>query len=405
MPMLPIISLLPSMAPKWATTAANRSEPSESNKAAGHAQGEASPAYEENWRAYWVYKWTQKILGSALLNYKENADIVAWNLWSGIYHPDMGSFCIGGNNDYTWYSYDGYTWTQGQQIAVGATASYRFAGYDSARVIMGNESTDDLEYSTDGGISAAWTTVTSATLGGSGNLTAVGTKYPSSDLCLVCRGSGGSCTIRRATTDVTGSWVGASTQPPSVPTGSFGRNLFWVGSGQTWLLLVQKPSGTGDDCKLYKSLDDGDTWAEVTALAALFPSASDGAWTIAYNQDTGRMVVGGSIDTSGKEEYFAYSDDLGDTWTASTVDKGGKALNQKIDRVYYMGGNCWIGISDVYDEDNGNTVYVSSDNGENWKIADMGINVGMDHLVEIICNTSKALIIGNTGCNVNSLAL
>lgn len=405
MPMLTTISQLPSKAPKWATTSLNRSEPSESDKAAGHAQGQASPAFEENWRAYFVYLWTQQIMKGALTNWNTNADIVAWNLWSGIYHPDMGSYCIAGNNDYNWYSYDGYTWTQGLQIAVGATASWRFAGYDSARVIIGNDTTDDLEYSTDGGIAAAWTTVLSATLGGSGNLYAIGTKYPSSDLALVCRGSGGSCTVRRATTDVTGSWVAASTQPPSVPTGAFAMDMFWVGSGQTWMLLVQKYGTPSDsDCKLYKSLDDGDTWAEVTGMNQ-FPSGSDGAMCLAYNQDTGRLVVGGSIDTSTSEEYIGYSDDLGDTWGAATIDKGGKALSARIDRIYYCGGNAWVAIPDAYDEDAGQTVYVSTDDAQTWKICDMLGGTNTDNLVELICNENKMLAIGDNGCSLSSFAL
>jgi photosystem II stability/assembly factor-like uncharacterized protein len=184
-------------------------------------------------------------------------------------------------------------------------------------------------------------------------------------------------------------------------------DMFWIGTGLTWLLLVQNyGSGTGDDCKLYKSLDDGDTWAEVTALAALFPSASDGAYCLAYNQDTGRLVVGGSIDTSASEEYFAYSDDLGDSWTAATVDKGGKALSARVDRVYYCGGNSWVAIADSYDPDTGQTVYVSTDDAVTWKVANMkDATYGTDNLVELLCDTTRMLAIGDTGFNVTTNAI
>jgi hypothetical protein len=400
--MLPIIGY-PSQLPKWATTAANRSEPSESDKAAGHAQGQASPAYEENWRANLVYQWVQKIPALNLKNWFGNTDVDTWDIYSAIYHPEIGLWCVSGNNATTKYSTDGYTWGNGGTIDAGGFAAYRFAAIDDLYYIMASDGTaDNLKYTTDP--TGAWSTIVSATIGGSGNMTAIATKYPDDRMCILSRNSGASLGIRITNTTILGTWVGPTTPPPSVPASSLGLALFWV-SGNTWLLLCNTYAGDRSKMKLYKTLDDGDTWADVPGILTPYPSGSYGAIHLAHNPSTGRIVSVGSDAAIGTpNEFAAYSDDLGDTWTASTIDNKGYGSGSILEQVYYCGGNAWVAIAKNYDPDENQTVYVSTDDGATWEIADMNdATYGSNNLTVLACDERRLMAFGDAGFNVHSL--
>lgn len=403
MPMLPIIGY-PTQQPKWATTAANRSEPSESDKAAGHAQGQASPAYEENWRAYLVYLWTQKTPAANLMNWKANVAPATWNVYSAIYHPEIGIWVVSGNDPNSRYSYDGYAWSAGGLIDSGGYAAYRFQAIDELYYIMASDGTaDDLKYTSDP--TGAWSTIVSATIGGSGNMTVIATKYPTSRMCILSRNSGGSMAVRIASTTILGTWTGPTTPPPSVPTGAFGKALFWA-SGTTWLLLVNTPSADYANMKLYKSLDDGDTWANVSGAAAPWASGDDAARHAAYNPDTGRIVaVGAYLDTVQKARCV-YSDDLGDTWTVSTINTPDAFIDGSLDQVYYCGGNAWAALWDNYDAPSKRTILISTDDGVNWYEADMdNAGLGTNDLTVMACDGRRMLAIGTNGAAVKSMAI
>lgn len=400
MVMLPILNY-PTALPRWATTAGRTLEPDSGVKDVGWQIDDVPPARWMNWIHNTTYEWVQKITATQLMNWNQNTDISASSVNAASYHPDQGYWmAYRGLNVVVDKSIDGHSWSTVTSLA--QTPRAGTAAIDGSYYIIGTI-LNDIEYSNDAG--ATWAVKTSATIGGSGELRSIHTKYPDSDYAVVARGSAGSVTIRIASSGITGSWAAATTQPPSVPASAFAKTLIYCGA-TTWMLLVCDLT-TGDQTKLYKSTDDADTWTAVSGLS--FSASAYGAASIAYSRETERLVVCGSAATSGNEEYIAYSDDLGDSWTAATIDKNGIALSDPVQHAYYCGGNTWLATAQEFDLATSQTIYVSTDNAENWKIADVnGAAVTGGPSVyshpQIVCDGRQVMVLGLFGFNATSLA-
>jgi hypothetical protein len=352
-----------------------------------------------NWIHNTTYEWVQKITATQLMNWNQNTDISATRVISAIFHPDNGYWLAPSSITAVYRSLDGHTWTgtgalptQPSDCCIAIDGSYYIVG------LIGG----DVEYTTNG---SSWTTISSATIGGSGAIQQIHTKYPDSDYAVLSRGNAGTITVRIASSGITGSWAAATTQPPSVPTNAVARNIIYCGA-TTWLLLAAD-IGTGDRTKLYKSTDDADTWVAVPGLS--FSASAYGASAMAYSRETARLVVCGSAATSGNEEYIAYSDDLGDTWTAATINKNGVAASESVQNIYYCGGDSWIATSREFYLSSSQTIFVSTDNAETWQVADVNTaSVSAGPVIyaypPIVCDGRQLIVFNDNGFNIASLA-
>lgn len=400
MPMLTTLNY-PNSLPRWATDASRTLEPASGVKDVGWQVDDVPPARWMNWIHNVTYEWIQKITATQLMNWNQNTDISAVSVNAASYHPDQGYWMAYRSTGQTVNkSVDGHAWTA--VTALAQTARTGTAAIDGSYYMVGTV-LNDIEYSNDAG--ATWNVISSATIGGSGEIRSIHTKYPDSDYAVVARGAASSVFIRIASSGITGSWASATTHPPSVPTNAFARNLIYCGA-TTWVLLVCN-LGAGDKTKLYKSTDDADTWTAVSGLS--FSASAYGAAALAYSRETERLVVCGSAQTSGNEEYIAYSDDLGDSWTSATIDKNGIALSEVVQQVYYCGGNTWVATSREFDLATSQTIFVSTDNAVTWKVADVnGSTVTGGPTIyngpQIVCDGKQVMVLGAAGFNATSFA-
>ena len=394
MTMFPILNV-PALLPEWATNGTYVDEPLPGNKADGFKPGYQPPAKWWNWVFNLNYQWAKIPLRSVLMNWWEEAAISADDVEAAVFHPDIGYWITGmdATAPYGFYSVDGHTWTAFANT-IGAAAAPNFGGIDTSYYILGNTS-NDIKYSADAG-QTAWSTVASATIGGAGTLTRICTKYPASDFAIVGRANG---TLRIASTGITGSWASPTTPPPSIPVGAGTESLIYI-SGSTWLLLITR-GGNGEDARLYKSVDDGDNWVVVAGLT--FPVGQYGPTHMAYDGDTGRLIICGGTTSISPEEYFAYSDDLGDTWTAAVVDRKGLGSDSPAYRIYYCGGGAWIATNYKITISEGDGFFMSTDNGENWEMCDShGATNTQGN--RFCCDGRKMLCFGDAGFSAYTLA-
>lgn len=400
MTMFPKIDL-PSRLPRYGTNSAYQEEPPEADKTLGHSLGERSPAYWENWRTNLVYEWCQKIAGTQLMNWKQGTDVLADDCESAIFHPEVGYWVITSVSELTsFHSTDGITFTTGSSM--GAYPIENVIGIDTTNYIIANAN-NDLKYSADGG-QTAWSTAASATIGGSGTIGAMCTKYPDSDFVMVARGSN-PVQIRIGSTGVSGTWAAPTTGPTGMASGAVAKSLIFTG-GTTWILQVAQIGF--NETQIYISTDDGDTWA-ASDTDPPFSSAAVGGYRSAYHQRSttaGRLiVVGHETPVTGPSRGVAfYTDDLGTTWTEATLNFQGLDTDVYIKGIYYAGGDTWIG---TYKASGGDPkVIISVDNGENWKIADIdgsSPSAGTDGDI-IACNERQIMIFGSDGYNIKTLA-
>lgn len=396
MSMLPILDV-PDSLPRWATNGTYVDEPTSGDKDNGFLPGVKPPAKWWNWLLNLNYEWAKRIMRTVLMNWWEETAISADDVESAIFHPGIGSWIVGmdATAPFGFTSIDGHTWTAFSNT-IGAAARLEFIGIDTSNYILGNTS-NDIKYSADAG-ATAWSTIADATIGGAGILERICTKYPSADFAIVARNNAGAVELRIASTGITGSWVAPSTPPPSVPAGSGISSLIYI-ADTTWLLLTTR-SNNGEDARLYKSLDDGDTWVRVNGLS--FSAGDYGPTHMAYDENSGRLVTSGGTADISPEEEFSYSDDLGDTWTVATVDRKGMGSDDAALRIYNCGGGSWIAANPSIATSEADGLFASTDNAENWQIADLhGATGAATH--KFACDGRKVIFCGDAGFNAYSL--
>jgi len=387
---------LPEAAPRWASSGTNAKKPPLGPQISGLTPTlNKMPIEWQNWILKINYEWARRVVSPILMNWRGETNLGSTGvIYAVAFHPGVGRWVVADNGGNTRTSVDGEAWAAGTGLG-GSVPIASNGAIDTTRYIFPKSA--DLVYNTTG--TGAWTTIASATMGGSGAVNAIGTKYPDSDFTLVCRGIGASLSVRRATTGITGVWTGSTVQPPTVPASSFARSLLHIG-GAVWLLLVGNT--TAPEAVLYRSLDDGGSWSIVTGMS--FPAASTGPNHIAYNQDDSRLVIVGSVSLSGSIEHIAYSDDLGDTWTTATINKNGVGSSTALYRVYYCGGSTWIAVATALSISLNITVYVSTDNGENWRVSD--IHSAVASTAEVIgCDGRKLIGFGDTANYIRTDAI
>jgi len=381
---------------RWATDSGRTLEPAEGVKDTGWQIDDVPPARWMNWLHNLTYQWQQKAGATVLNNWRKGTDISAGEF--GVFNPSVG-YWLGTNSvsTATYYSTDGWTWAAGN--ALSAACDVKLA-IDTSNYIAVVNSNQDLNYSADAGITA-WTTVASATIGGAGNIQRVATKYPDSDFLILMRNSSGTINTRIASSGVAGSWAAATTDP--IPAGSSDTlwDLVYTGSSNTWLALFSDSSGPTTTLSI--STDDGDTWSNTDISSAIGGTRGFG---MDYHRESGRLIVCGD---AGDELW--YSDDLGTTWTQSTVDfKGLSTPTNDLREVRYLGGNMWavVLVSWIVSSAGATeTLLVSLDDGETWGVPDVfGIDItgGTGSIKQISSDGRKVTLFGTSGTNIHSLS-
>jgi hypothetical protein len=403
--MLPVLKV-PGKTPRFATDSGATLEPAESYKNTGATIGTATPARNANWLWNLDFEWSRRVLGPVVANWYEGTAISSQNVASALFNPNVGIFVAldsaASNNVHR--SVGGNIWVAGTDTS--NSPKRDVATIDSTRYIIGTQN-QDLETSGNGG-GSTWAVITSATIGGSGALDYIETKHrpgttdPDSSHAILLRGTPMQVRLAVTSVGVSGTWTTPSTAPPSVPTNAFGAAVISCG-GDTWVIMSRGPAET--DTKLWRSTNNGDVWAAVSVPS--FASGATGGKHLAWSDNTGRLVLTGSA-TNPDTNYFAYSDDMGDTWTAATLDRKGFSPSgaQVTNKVYYCGGDCWVATEDSLNVgalDN-RTIYYSLDNAVTWEVADINRGTTLTTPIDtIVCDERKVMAMGSTGFNLKTL--
>lgn len=369
--------------PRWATDSGAILEPAEGQKDTGWTTNKKAPARWMNWLQGLLTGWAQLVGATLVANYSKIINTVTVPFWL-IWHPDnklwMGTRVA---STTTYSSITGYQWgatagaLSGQ--AVGSGEQVDSLAIDSNYFIIGC-SNGDINYSTNG---VSWTTVTSATIGGTGDIDSICTKYPNDDMVIALRSDG---TVRIAN-DVTSSWS-TPTTPPTVKARP--RRILYLG-GTTWAALLCDTLFT--NAILSISTDDGDTWN----TSAADPSATDEFWDMAYCPDTGRIVIAGGL--TGGNTKIQYTDDLGTTWVTATQSDG-LSLDDHFLSVYCCGGGLWVAVGEYTTANlDRPQVQMSKDNGATWRLVNIieELDVNTADYSGIGCDGKKVLIAPNAG--------
>lgn len=360
---------IPTRIPVWATNSGRVLDPDDTSsftnptvKEQGWEINRRPPARVMNWLQNLFYLWAESQQGHILCNWTAGGSTGA-STNAMIYYPVKNRFlATQASSTNTYYSDDeGTTWTAGTALAANSVPDV--IGIDKGYIITGNNN-NDLQYSTDG--VAAWSTVTSATIGGSGSLQYLCTKYPLDDYIMVARGT--SNADMRYSSSITGTWAGSSLGNPA---NTRPHTLLYL-TGSTWACFVRNDnSNEGELAKVYISTNDGVNWS---ATSQIFPTGSVGALNLeqmAYNPNTGRLIVAGrkNLLASPADGVLYYSDDLGTTWTLATINNNrpNTSSYNLLKCIYYCGGTSWMATLFGYaDSATNNVIYVSTDDGINW---------------------------------------
>jgi hypothetical protein len=379
---------VPDKHPHWATTAGRVLEPAEGQKDSGWLADERAPARWMNWLQNILSEWTKTIGAAALSNWSEDGAGGSNSHRGIIYHPDLPFWCIVEDiNTNVYYSTTGFNWLTAATVLAGVTLPHSIA-IDSQYVLTGNSS-GQVEYSSN---MTAWSQIASATIGGSGSIYAIGTKYPSSDFAIVLRSNS---TVRIASSGIGGSWVGATTNPTSK---SAPIRVLWRG-GSNWITLA----GTGYTLTvLCTSDDDGDNWTQSSAD----PTSTSDFYDMAYCPDTGRIIIVGETTGGPGTMTIEYTDDLGVTWNVATISSD-LTLTNALRSVYCCGGGLWVAVGE-YTTGNvsRNVILVSKDNGTTWNQASVypyGTNT--EDILVVACDGKKMVAGGTNGETFASLTL
>jgi hypothetical protein len=365
--------------PRWATDVGATLEPSEAKKDEGSVLAKKPPARWDNWLKNQMYQYCQQGIRTIVSNFTHYDFATApTSTLLAMYHPDFGLFSVMDVSSQVWTSQDGMEYTN---ETTSTTPTARACAIDSTYMIYGLISGNLLRRDS----AAAYTSITSAAIGGAGSIQTICTKYPTSDLIMVTR----SGVIRRSTTGTGGSWVAATTPPPTPITTGFAR-IVWDGASN-WFLMQ---SVSGSAAKTYISSDDGDTWAATSTFP--FSGLSTGACQdMAINTTSGMLVAVGDNDSNSAR--IEYSEDDGTTWTLATINLGSISATEStfLTTVYHVGQNTWVAFGD--DNTTRGFVLVSSD-GKTWNrgiVATQDATVSRD--VTAMCSSERLVVAGGTG--------
>lgn len=374
---------------RWATGANRTLEPDESlpslpSKDNGWSDNLRPPGRIQNWLDNLHYRWQKKTMSHALSNLRQITDL-GDDINQSIFHPDFKKFLVvTPSSSGVYFTANGHVWVNNAVIA-----NKQSVGIDRNAYIIGDTS-GNIWYNTDADLTA-WTQITNATIGGSGAIKRIHTKFPDSDTVMLLKGTA----IRIEPTGITGGAWASPTTPPTIQTTPT-HGLIYIGNS-TWIVY----SGSGQAATtptMELSYDDGDTWAPVTTEPF---GTLDKPTCLAYSRDSARLIVAGR--TAANATWIRYSDDLGVTWFNSSLDLGGLpgsvlAEITAPEAVYYCGGDSWVIAGSPVDLENGYSgILVSIDNGLTWKLPNTNPNTtgGATRIINAIaCGDREILLSG-----------
>lgn len=224
------------------------------------------------------------------------------------------------------------TWTQ---LSVGNTNAYYTVStnQDGTVVVIGN--TAGLQVSTDGG--STWPR--------SSAFSAFGCDMSGSGAKILCFGDG----TLRLSSDTGATWT---SRLPSGTRYLEGDGAAISGDGSViYTVYSDYGGGLEGKSKVYKSINDGVTWSEITANlpeAAINANTGGRNYGIVDTSENGSVVLIGSrgrsiLGGTGYQTGYLYlSDDSGSTWTkqinSTTTAWGGVTVNQNGSKMYAAPG-------------------------------------------------------------------
>jgi len=374
---------LPVKFPRWATDAGRTLEPAESgaaqsNKDKGWLIDDRPPAREMNWLQNMAYEWIRQLAGGIVSNWELcEVPSIGVNVYSVLWDDVRRCFVfvlLAGSKR----SDNGRTVPLGV-IAWGG-AKTPILGIDSAfnstHMLVG--CTDGrLNYSVDG---AAWAENDTTPPGGA-DISAIDTKYPTSDLIIIGAGT----VMRRVVAGIGGVWAN-----PAVPPVMVGiiKSIVHV-TGARWYCF-------GARGEVSKSVDDGVNWATLVNTPNAIFSAAKPLTHGDINPTTGTIVAVGYNATNIAQ--IAYSLDDGATaWQAATKELPSFQTTSELYKVRYVGGNTWITVGKCTGSLVGlhpANILVSIDDGITWAPASCSDPVWDMITVGIAVGPRNAVIIG-----------
>lgn len=385
MTMLPKLNL-PDYQPRWATDALRTLAPGESDKDQGWSDSDKPPARWMNWLQNLAYEWTRRFGASLVSNVKMNSSNIGGGnpLINVIFHPtliDAGIWlCSTSSNVYN--SLNGRNWSGSVRVLT-AAGQARSRAIDATYAMFGLAS-GSIDYTSDG--SSTWANDSGMTT--TNAITALVSKYPDNNFLMLGDSVGN---IEIAAGGIGTAWVAPTTAPTTL---SNIRAISRVGS-TSWIAI-----DAGGDCEI--SNDDGDTWV----ATASNPSSTGVVNTMAFNSDSGILVVAGETSFGSKVPAIDYSTDLGATWNAATIVDS--AVFEALYCVYYCGGGIWYAHGELQSTARGNEAgYVSFDNGVTWRQASYIDDsfIAHDSAHDIGCDRRKLVIVREDSKSGHTLAL
>jgi hypothetical protein len=244
------------------------------------------------------------------------------------YHPSIGNgtwCCVTSDSDLVYVNDQNASidWTGGGALGFGIETQGKNAIDTTRFLLCADSATSSIGHSTDG---ASWAVETGpSTAGASGNVMAIDTKYPASDV-IMCGCDTGD--IAYCLTNVTGTWA----VPAAQPTTDEVLDLKWM-TADSWIVLT-------DTGKTFTTENNGSTWAATTTAPSDVASVYlDVFFCMDYNPATTTIVVSG--DDTGRELEFIRSIDNGASWTKADVSNITTPVDY-IQDLKHLGGLTWV---------------------------------------------------------------